>query len=356
MSNKGLGFFTRIPPEESLSARERVAADEPATPPAGNESPRQGDDSEIERFAAELLHSVRPPLFSLDMVILPDETRRQIEICMGRIRNHQFLYDTWQLGSVDPYGRRTAVNFYGQPGTGKTMCAEALASAMGLPIIDIDYASLESKYVGETGKRIRGAFLAAKQAGALLFFDEADSILGKRMTQITQATDQAVNTTRAVMLKALDAFDGVVVFATNLARNFDGAFVRRILQHIEIPLPDAEGRRVLWQRLVPAVVTGRETLDWADLAARSDGLSGGEIKNAVVIGLTEAAGRAGAARRVQMDDLTRAVADVQRSARDIGNYRYDEAPAPVVSRRQMTLDEARRDDPDLLNNLPTETT
>jgi SpoVK/Ycf46/Vps4 family AAA+-type ATPase len=119
-------------------------------------------------------------------------------------------------------------------------------------IIRANYAEIESKYVGETAKNIKAAFQKAKETGALLFFDEADSILGRRLSNVRQSTDHAVNVSRSVMLLELDQFSGVTVFATNLASNYDTAFIRRILGHIEMPLPDADQRLRLWQVHTPS--------------------------------------------------------------------------------------------------------
>jgi ATP-dependent 26S proteasome regulatory subunit len=164
-----------------------------------------------------------------------------------------------------------------------------------------------------------------------LFFDEADSILGKRMTQVTQAADHGVNVARAVMLKQLDEFDGIVAFATNLARNFDGAFVRRILMHIEIPLPDAARRLLLWQKMITPAVPGRGTIGWQELAEQSDGLSGGDIKNAVVNALAAVAARDDGERFATTADFAQAIEDVRRAARDVG-------PGRVVTVREEVLD------------------
>lgn len=222
------------------------------------------------------------PLYSLEDVVLNVDTREKLETLLTIIRKHDFIYSTWGLEEVDPGGRCVSVNFYGPPGTGKTMCAMALAHAFGKKIIDVDYAELESKYVGDTGKNIEAAFRFAKEHDAVLFFDEADSILGKRMSQVTQATDHAVNTSRAVMLKQLDHYDGIVVFATNLAENFDKAFSRRILSHIEVGLPDAPSRRVLWQKFMMPTVPGADSVDIEQLVDASEYMSGGDMKNAFV--------------------------------------------------------------------------
>jgi len=269
----------------------------------------------------------RTPVHRLSGVILSQAARARIDVLLSRIANHALIYTEWGLADVDPSGRQVAFNLYGPPGTGKTMCVDAIAAELGRPIIDVSYAEIESKYVGETGKNIVAAFESARREKAVLFFDEADSILGKRMTSVTQAADHGVNVARAVMLKQLDSCDGIVAFATNLARNFDGAFVRRIMMHVELPLPDRAARAALWQKLVPPRVPGRCGLDWDQLADESDGLSGGDIRNAVVAGLSTAAARAPASRRITVADLVSATKHVLQAKHDIGQT----APMPQSS-------------------------
>lgn len=224
----------------------------------------------------------RDPLYDLSNLILPPGTASQLQTLKARFERHALVYDEWGLAKTDPCGKHIAFNLYGPPGTGKTMCVEAVAGLFGKKLIDVSYAEIESKYVGETGKNIASAFAAAKAQDALLFFDEADSILGRRMTSVTQAADQAVNVARAVMLKQLDAFDGIVAFATNLARNFDTAFVRRIPVHIEIPLPDRVGRKRIAEVLVPPGVPFRSKIAFDRIADVTEGMSGGDLKNVVV--------------------------------------------------------------------------
>ena len=143
----------------------------------------------------------------------------------------------------------------------------------------VDYAQLESKYVGDTSKHIRRVFADARRLGGVLFFDEADSFLGRRSEEVRQSYDTAVNSTRAVMLMELQSFQGVVLFATNLIGNYDPAFRRRILDHIEFPLPDAAARGHILDRHTPALIPGRHALDFARLGELSDTLSGGELAN-----------------------------------------------------------------------------
>ena len=224
----------------------------------------------------------RKPVYDPSRLVVSEAVREQLDVLRSRMTNHDLLYRQWGLCDIDPMGRHTAFNLYGPPGTGKTMCVEVLAAEWGMPIIDVNYAEIESKYVGDTGKNIVAAFAAAKEQNALLFFDEADSILGKRMTSVTQAADQAVNVARAVMLKQLDLFDGVVAFATNLARNFDSAFVRRIAVHIEIPLPDEKGRKEIAIRLTPDKLPFKDAISFDRLASSTEGFSGGDIRNVIV--------------------------------------------------------------------------
>ncbi|OJW06136.1 MAG: hypothetical protein BGO49_10265 [Planctomycetales bacterium 71-10] len=259
-------------------------------------------------------------------VILPEATRDQITVLLSRIRNHDLIYHQWGLVEVDPIGQSKAVNFYGPPGTGKSMLAEALASELGLRVLDVSYAEIESKYVGDTPKKIRAVFRAVHQATpspVLLFFDEADAILGRRMTNVTQAADHSVNVSRAVMLKELDLAKGIVVFATNLARNIDAAFVRRIMQHVPVPLPDEPGRFRIWERMITSRVPGREAVDWAALAARSEGLSGGDIRNAVVLALARVAERFGLEQVVRTSDLEQAIKHVRQAKKAIGRRRRE---------------------------------
>ncbi len=275
------GRWDFIDPETSLDATKPVR-------PAGEPNQAEKTDENKEKEPT-IAFVAREPLYSLSNLVLDLATAKRLESLKNRFKTHRLVYEDWGLGQTDPSGRHIAFNLYGPPGTGKTMCVEALAREWGKRLIDVSYAEIESKYVGETGKNIVAAFKAAKEQNALLFFDEADSILGQRMTSVTQAADQAVNVARAVMLKQLDAFDGIVAFATNLARNFDGAFVRRIPIHIEIPLPDEDGRRRILETILPDAVPFKRRIDFALLAAKTQGLSGGDLKNVAVNAVSDLA-------------------------------------------------------------------
>lgn len=318
--------MTFIDPKDSLDARKAS----PNPPP--REEPRKPDKEEAK---PSLSFMARDPLYALKNLVLDERTTLRLQSLKNRFKTHALVYDEWGLGELDPSGRHIAFNLYGPPGTGKTMCVEALAREWGKKLIDVSYAEIESKYVGETGKNIVAAFKAAKEQDALLFFDEADSILGQRMTSVTQAADQAVNVARAVMLKQLDAFDGIVAFATNLARNFDGAFVRRIPIHIEIPLPDETGRRRILETILPDKVPFKGKIDLVSLAAQTPGLSGGDLKNVVVNAVSDLA----AQPWQTMDSVsltavfTRHAEATTKSKRDVGHY-------PIVTEEVVSLKES----------------
>lgn len=283
----------------------------------------ENDEADLSRMD---MFSPRVPCRSLDDLVVTDAVRKRIETSLNRIRFHDVLYGEWNLKKVDPRGSYVALNLFGPPGTGKTFCAEAIAHQLGKKFIDINYAEIESKYVGEPAKNITAAFKKARETDSVLFFDEADSILGRRLTSVTQSADHGVNVTRAVMLKQLDGFDGIVIFATNLARNYDRAFIRRILAHIELELPDEPARVKLWQYLLPREVPVGPDVDAVWLARESVGLAGGDILNVVIEAAATAVQRTGELRRVLRADLAEGIRGVRVAKRKIGSPAESEEP------------------------------
>ena len=222
-------MFSRFPklspgatPASAHAPHEAAPPDVPPSPPrAERAEPR--DDKKVASFVPRL------PRYRFEDLILPKKILDELEVLDSMIRNQSVVYDGWGMGKIDPYGGQKSFNVFGPPGTGKTMIVEALANRWGKSLIDVDMSQMESKYVGETGKNIAAAFKAAREADAVLLFDEADAVLGKRLSDVRQSADQSVNTSRSVMLKQLEAHDGIVAFATNFPANYDAAFVRRIL-------------------------------------------------------------------------------------------------------------------------------
>jgi SpoVK/Ycf46/Vps4 family AAA+-type ATPase len=317
----------KIPAEESLARLQEgkatvVNGEKALSPPP---LPNDGE-TKTSQFTA------RVPKFTLEHIILSDAVRQEVETLLSRIANHDLIYEQWEFSKVDPQGKNIAVNFYGLPGTGKTMLAEALAARLGKLIIEVNYAEIESKYVGDTAKNIVSSFQEAKKEGAVLFFDEADSILGRRLTNVTQSADHGVNVSRSVMLKQMDDFAGVVVFATNLAKNFDSAFVRRILQHVQVLPPDFPGRKQIWLRMISRPVPGHNQIDFDSLAKESEGLTGGQIKNAALLSLSRLASETDPKRGLTNSSVLLAIDNIRKAQRDVGDSQgewKELAPTPI---------------------------
>lgn len=222
--------------------------------------------------------------YSMADLIVPDDVRSQLEDVIAILAYQDLIYETWGFEDVDK-NRRSVVNFYGPPGTGKTMAAHCIAERLGRKIIIANFAEIESKYVGDSPKNLENIFHTAKEKNAVLFFDEADSFLGKRLTSISSSSDQAVNSLRSKLLQLLEDHVGVVVFCTNLLRNYDKAFESRLLFSVKFDLPDADCRRRLILQKIPQKLPLASPLDENGvncLVEITEGFSGREIKNAVL--------------------------------------------------------------------------
>lgn len=224
------------------------------------------------------------PKYNLEQVILSEETKAEILDSLKIIRCKDLIYKEWGFEEVDPVPR-SVLNFYGEPGTGKTMTAHAVANYLDKSILLLNYSEIESKYVGEAPKNLQKAFDTAKETNSVLFFDEADSFLGKRIQNVTHGSEQALNSLRSQMLILLEEFSGVVIFATNLVTNFDTAFESRILKHLYFGLPNKEARTAILQKMLPSKLPKDLTFTYDNLMAESEeieGFSGREIKNAIL--------------------------------------------------------------------------
>ncbi|MBX3064025.1 MAG: AAA family ATPase [Anaerolineae bacterium] len=262
------------------------------------------------------LFTPEAPSRRLADLVLSAETERQLRTALAKIQYHDVLYKEWGLESIHPEGRGIAINLYGPPGTGKSFAAEAIADHLSKKILRVDYAQIESRFVGDTPKNIVAAFNTAREADAVLFFDEADSMLSRRATNITQAADYGVNVSRSTLLLQLDSFQGVVLFATNLAANYDPAFVRRILAHVHFPLPDEAALIRLWRYHLPAKMPLAADVTAESLASRSLGLSGGDVLNTVILAAAAAVERG--STTVSLSDFEGAIDQVRRAKQEIG--------------------------------------
>ena len=252
------------------------------------------------------------PQRTLADVVLPPQTRRAVEQALAEVRNHALIFGRWGLGERHASGRGLAFNFAGPPGTGKTICAEAIAHELGMKLLVVDYAEAESMWVGETPKNIVAAFRAAVEKNAVLFFDEADAIATRRSVGANTRSDRESNLTVNVLLRELEAFNGIVIFATNLAANFDPAFERRIRTHVLFELPGVEERARIWKlQIHPKKTPLAPDVDFRALAERY-AVSGGDIKNAVIKAAAAAASEPGSdlGKRISQRHLEDATQDV----------------------------------------------
>src|SRR2546426_2154504 len=226
-------------------------------------------------------------------VVLPPQTRRALEQALAQVRNHALIFRSWGLAERHASGRGLTFNFAGPPGTGKTICAEAVAHAVGMKLAVVYQAEAESVWVGEPPKNIAAIFRAATDQNAVLLFDEADAIATRRSAGGTLPYDREMNLTVNVLLRELEAFNGIVIFATNLAANFDPAFERRIRTHVLFEMPGVEERSRIWRLQIHPTKTPLDAdVDFQRLAERY-AVSGGDIKNAVIKAASAAAAEPG---------------------------------------------------------------
>lgn len=228
------------------------------------------------------------PLYSFDRVILQNDVKEKIEEAIAILECENKVFNEWGLYEIQPHPS-TSLSFFGPSGTGKTMAAEAVAEKLGKKILKVSYADVESKYHGEGPKMVKAIFLAAKNADAVLFFDEADSLLSKRLTNVSQGSEQAINSMRSQLLICLEEFRGIVIFATNLVINYDQAFLTRLIS-VEFKIPDLETRKQIWNVHIRPLEDGKEhklniplntDVNIFELAEKYE-FVGREIRNAVV--------------------------------------------------------------------------
>ena len=233
-----------------------------------------------------LAERVERPYTWADLV-LPPGTRRRLGDLQDAVRHRHQVYDGWGLGRL--VGGHTSVRalFSGQSGTGKTMAAAVVAGELGLELHRVDLSAVVSKYIGETEKNLDRVFRAAEESSAVLFFDEADALFGKR-TEVKDAHDRYANIETSFMLQRMETFDGVVVLATNLGANLDEAFSRRIQFRIDFPVPDESLRAELWRKALPPPVPVEDEVDAGFLAGMFP-MTGGDIRGAALMAAFTAA-------------------------------------------------------------------
>jgi SpoVK/Ycf46/Vps4 family AAA+-type ATPase len=284
----------------TASELQSAGAESPA-PPASDTSQKKPDyDLSPEERAKR--YKAGQPLFTFKQLVVPKEVEEDLLLAVDLIQLESKVFDEWGLRKIEPFPR-TALNFHGKPGTGKTLAAHAIASKINRPILVASYAQIESMYHGEGPKNVEAIFLAAERDNALLFIDEADSLLSKRLTNVTQGSEQAINSMRSQLLICLERFRGIVIFSTNLVENYDKAFETRV-RNVRFPMPDETCRRQIWRRhlLKEMPITTDVT---PERLAQVEDVCGRDIKNAVI----EAAMRVArqGKHRVGLSDLLDAI-------------------------------------------------
>jgi len=227
------------------------------------------------------------PQYRFEQIILSEKIKNELDSILSFYGNEEKIFYEWGLEEVFPDRKNLVINLYGESGTGKTMTAHALADALGKKLVIIDYSAIESKYVGETSKNLVNVFQYAKDNNAVLFFDEADALLSKRVTDMRSSTDISVNQTKSVLLGLLNNYSEMVIFTTNFISNYDTAFMRRIQFHIKYELPNQEQRKAIWRKYIPKRLP--TSIDIEAVSEKYDNISGSDIANAVFKAVVHAA-------------------------------------------------------------------
>lgn len=218
------------------------------------------------------------PRFIEERLILPNKQELQFKEQLGAMKSLTKVHYGWGTARAWNEGGITVL-FAGPPGTGKTMAAEIMAHQLQLPMYRVDLSQVVNKYIGETEKNLKRIFDAAEISDMVLFFDEADSLFGKR-TDVNDSRDRYANLEVSYLLERMERFKGLGILATNRKRDLDEAFMRRIRYVIDFPVPDERQRAEIWKQVIPRDVAANSNIDTAFLA-RQFPLSGGHIRSIV---------------------------------------------------------------------------
>ncbi|MCP2730772.1 AAA family ATPase, partial [Limnofasciculus baicalensis] len=241
------------------------------------------------------------PTYSWDDIILSPDAKTQLREICDRAKYHYLVQEEWGFNRKLSLGKGLNVLFSGPPGTGKTMAAEVIASELKLDLHKIDLSQIVSKYIGETEKNLNRIFTAAANSNAILLFDEADALFGKR-SEVKDAHDRYANIEIGYLLQKMEEYEGVAILTTNFRSNMDDAFVRRLAFIIEFHFPNQKQRRLIWQQIWPDTVSISD-LD-LDFLAHHFEISGANIRNIALAAAYLAADDGGV---IKMIHLIRAI-------------------------------------------------
>lgn len=215
------------------------------------------------------------PVAGWDDLVLPDPPKKMLRQIGAHVRRRVEVYERWGFARRSTRGLGISALFTGESGTGKTMAAEVLANELGLDLFRIDLSAVVNKYIGETEKNLKRIFAAAEDTGAILLFDEADALFGKR-SDVKDSHDRYANIEVSYLLQGMEAYRGLAILTTNMKAALDTAFYRRLRFVVQFPFPDSRQRLEIWQRTFPRE-SSTEGIDYAKLARLT--VAGGAIRN-----------------------------------------------------------------------------
>ncbi len=280
---------------------------------------------------AGLANKIEPRYGWADLVLPADQKTQLREIC-AQAECRPTVYGEWGFDRKLSLGKGLNVLFAGPPGTGKTMAAEVIAHELRLDLYRIDLSQIVSKYIGETEKNLDRIFHAAENSNAILFFDEADALFGKR-SEVRDSHDRYANIEISYLLQKMEEYQGISVLATNLRQNLDEAFVRRLQAIVEFPFPDEEYRRCIWESVFPKETPLADDIHF-DLLAREVQLAGGNIKNMALAAAFYAAADGGVVRAAHL--IQAAHREHQKLARSWNPGALGKIPPSPVTKAEAT--------------------
>jgi SpoVK/Ycf46/Vps4 family AAA+-type ATPase len=261
------------------------------------------------------------PHYAWDDIILPSDRVRQLREICNCVKYRGVVFEKWGFDRKLSLGKGLHVLFSGPPGTGKTMAAEIIANELELDLYKIDLSNMVSKYIGETEKNLSRVFEEAEASNAILFFDEADALFGKR-SEVRDSHDRYANIEVGYLLQRMEEYEGIVILATNFRRNMDEAFVRRIHFSVEFPFPDEGDRRQIWETIWPREMPLKPDVD-LDYVSRRFEIAGGNIRNIALGAAFLAADNGGAVNMTHLLHATRR--EYQKMGKVVGHREFETA-------------------------------
>ncbi len=266
--------------KDAISTAQNIRiAKNPGNPKLSMEVLNMGCKAQSNRNLASYARKIEPH-YTWDDIVLPHDIKKQLKEISGYIKYRGIVYTDWGFDKKFSLGKGLNALFSGPSGTGKTMSVEIIAHDAGLDVYKIDLSNVVSKYIGETEKNLSKIFKEAETSNAILFFDEADALFGKR-SEIKDAHDRYANIEIGYLLQKMEEYEGVVILATNLSKNIDDAFLRRMQFVIDFPFPDENMRKLIWSGMFPKGAPRAGDIDYTFFAERLK-LAGGNIKNIAI--------------------------------------------------------------------------